>query len=88
MYETDSRTGAHSHFYAACTSGPPHPLRSRGELCVDLRGVNGGLNAIPLPAGASRPTGSTRATAPMIVMTGSRRLKLLSAAIPTMAVMK
>ena len=40
---------------------PPHPLRSRGELCVDLRGVNGGLKATPPPLGPPRPTGSTRA---------------------------
>ena len=36
-------------------------MRSRGELCVDLRGVNGGLKATPPPLGPPRPTGSTRA---------------------------
>ena len=40
---------------------PPPPLRSRGELCVDLRSVNGGLNAIPPPLVPPRPAGSTRA---------------------------
>ena len=52
-----------------CSPRAPQGLRSAGGAAARslelfaaiLRGVNGGLNATPVPTGAPRPTGSTRA---------------------------
>ena len=58
-HSSPSRRGPQSPLLTSCAA-PPLAV-SRRALCVDLRGVNGGLNATSPPLVPPRPTGSTRA---------------------------